>query len=272
MEHRRKVYASGSRTFETRHRGKDGAVFPVEVTVNYLEYQGAGFTFSFTQDISERRHAEEKIRTSLQEKEALLKEIHHRVKNNLQVVSNLLDLQSEHITDLRMRSFFQESQERIRSMALIHEKIYQKHDYRCIDFGDYLESLSHYLLHCYQNEFGLISLKVEAEAVDVGIDEAIPLGLIVNELLSNSLKHAFPPGGKGAISIRCLSRADGRISLTVADDGKGLPREVDFRDTETLGLQLVTLLVRQLRGEIKMESNGGACFEITFRPTAITTE
>lgn len=272
LAHRMKVYASGSRTFETRHRRKDGAVFPVEVTVNYLEYQGAEFSFSFAQDISERKQAEEKIRTSLHEKEVLLREIHHRVKNNLQVVSNLLELQSEHITDERMRSFFQESQERIRSMALIHEKLYQKRDYRCIDFGDYLESLSHYLLHCYQNEAGLISLKVEADKVDVAVDEAIPLGLIVNELLSNSLKHAFPPGGKGAISIRCLSRGDGRISLTVADDGTGLPCGVDFRNTETLGLQLVTLLVRQLRGQIAMESNGGACFEITFRPTAITTE
>jgi len=272
LAHLMKVYASGSRTFETRHRRKDGAVFPVEVTVNYLEYQGAEFSFSFAQDISERKQAEEKIRTSLHEKEVLLREIHHRVKNNLQVVSNLLELQSEHITDERMRSFFQESQERIRSMALIHEKLYQKRDYRCIDFGDYLESLSHYLLYCYQSEAGLISLKVESDTVDVAVDEAIPLGLIVNELLSNSLKHAFPPGRKGAISIRCLSRGDGRISLTVADDGTGLPCGVDFRNTETLGLQLVTLLVRQLRGQIAMESNGGACFEITFRPTAITTE
>lgn len=271
-EHRRKVYAEGSRTIETCHRRKDGTVFPVEVTVNYLEYQGTKFSFSFAKDISERKQAEEKIRTSLQEKEVLLKEIHHRVKNNLMVVSNLLDLQSEHIADDRMRSFFQESQDRIRSMALIHEKLYQKRDYRCIDFGDYLDTLSHYLLHCYEKEPGLISLSVEADTVAIAIDEAIPFGLIVNELLSNALKYAFPPGRKGTITIRCSARDDGRISLTIADDGDGLPPGLDFKNTETLGLQLVTLLVRQLRGRIEMESNGGASFAITFSPTAISTD
>jgi PAS domain S-box-containing protein len=271
-EHRRKVYAEGSRTIETCHRRKDGTVFPVEVTVNYLEYRGAQFSVSFAKDISERKQAEEKIRTSLQEKEVLLKEIHHRVKNNLQVVSNLLDLQSEHITDDRMRSFFQESQDRIRSMALIHEKLYQKRDYRCIDFGDYLDTLSRHLLYCYEKEPGLISLTVEADTVTVGIDEAIPFGLIVNELLSNSLKYAFPPGRKGSITIRCHSHDDGRISLTVADDGVGLPPGLDFRNTETLGLQLVTLLVRQLRGILEMENDGGASFGITFSPTAISKE
>ncbi|HOI15262.1 MAG TPA: PocR ligand-binding domain-containing protein [Geobacteraceae bacterium] len=271
-EHRRKVYAEGSRTIETCHRRKDGTVFPVEVTVNYLEYQGTKFSFSFAKDISERKQAEEKIRTSLQEKDVLLKEIHHRVKNNLLVVSNLLDLQSEHIADDRMRRFFQESQDRIQSMALIHEKLYQKRDYRCIDFLDYLDTLSHYLLHCYEKKPGLISLNVEADTVTVGIDEAIPLGLIVNELLSNALKYAFPQGRQGTITIRCLARDDGRISLIVADDGVGLPAGLDFRNTETLGLQLVTLLVRQLRGILEIENDGGASFAITFSPTAISTD
>lgn len=271
-EHRRKLYASGSRTIETMHRRKDGTVFPVEVTVNYLEFQGAGFTVSFAKDISERKQAEEKILISLQEKEVLLKEIHHRVKNNLMVVSNLLDLQSEHIADDRMRRFFQESQDRIRSMALIHEKLYQKRDYRCLDFGDYLDTLSHYLLHCYEKEPGLISLSVEAETVAIGIDEAIPFGLIVNELLSNALKYAFPQGRQGTITIRCLARDDGRISLIVADDGVGLPAGLDFRNTETLGLQLVQLLVRQLRGILEIENDGGASFAITFSPTAISTD
>lgn len=272
FEHRKKLYASGSRTFETAHRSKDGTVFPVEVTVNYLQYQGDGFSFSFAKDITERKMAEENIRKSLQEKELLLKEIHHRVKNNLQVVSNLLDLQSDQITDDETQRFFQETQGRIGTMALIHEKLYRSRDYRYIDIGDYLKSLAQSLLRSHEKEIGLISLSVEADMVAIGIDEAIPIGLIVNELFSNSLKYAFSQGRKGTITIRCRSCDDGRISLTFADDGVGLPPDLDFRNTETLGLQLVTLLVRQLRGVIEMESNGGACFEITFRPTASTTE
>jgi PAS domain S-box-containing protein len=263
-DHRRKLYASGSRTIETLHRRKDGTVFPVEVTVNYLEYQGAGFSFSFTKDISERKQAEEKIRTSLQEKELLLKEIHHRVKNNLQVVSNLLDLQSDYVTDNKTRRFFQESQDRISAMALIHEKLYQTRDYMCIDFADYLDKLTQHLLRCYEKEAGLVSLVVEADTVAIGIDEAIPCGLIVNELLSNALKHAFPGGRKGEVTVRCISREDGRISLTVSDDGVGLPPGLDIRNTESLGLHLVTMLVRQLRGLIEVENNGGASFGITF--------
>jgi PAS domain S-box-containing protein len=263
-DHRRKLYASGSRTIETLHRRKDGFVLPVEVTVNYLEYQGAGFSFSFTKDISERKLAEEKIRTSLQEKELLLKEIHHRVKNNLQVVSNLLDLQSDYITDNKTRRFFKESQDRISAMAMIHEKLYQSRDFMCIDFDDYLDKLAHYLLRCYEKKAGLVSLVVEADKVAIGIDEAIPCGLIVNELLSNALEHAFPAGRKGVIKVRCLSLEDGQISLTVADDGVGLPLGLDFRNTESLGLQLVTLLVKQLQGIIEIENTGGASFKITF--------
>jgi PAS domain S-box-containing protein len=263
-DHRRKLYSSGSRTIETSHRRKDGTVFPVEVSVNYLEYQGAGFSFSFTKDISERKQAEEKIRTSLQEKELLLKEIHHRVKNNLQVVSNLLDLQSEYITDNKTRRFFQESQDRISAMALIHEKLYQARDYMCIDFADYLDKLTQHLLRCYEKEAGQVSLTVETDKVAIGIDEAIPCGLIVNELLSNALKHAFPDGRKGEVKVRCLSLEDGRISLTVSDNGVGLPPGLDFRNTESLGLQLVTMLVRQLRGIIEIENDCGASFRITF--------
>jgi PAS domain S-box-containing protein len=263
-EHRRMLYASGSRTIETLHRRKDGFVFPVEVTVNYLEYQGAGFSFSFTKDITERKQAEEKIRTSLQEKDLLLKEIHHRVKNNLQVVSNLLDLQSDYITDERTRRFFQESQDRISAMALIHEKLYQTRDYMCIDFADYLGKLTQHLLRCYEKEAGLVSLVVEAEKVAIGIDEAIPCGLIVNELLSNALKHAFPGGRKGEVTVRCISLEGGRISLTVSDNGVGLPPGLDIRNTESLGLHLVTMLVRQLRGTIEIGNDCGASFGITF--------
>jgi two-component sensor histidine kinase len=149
-------------------------------------------------------------------------------------------------------------------MALIHEKLYQTRDYMCIDFADYLGKLTHHLLRCYEKEAGLVSLVVEAEKVAIGIDEAIPCGLIVNELLSNALKHAFPGGRKGEIRVRCISLEDGRISLTVSDDGVGLPPGLDLRNTESLGLQLVTMLVRQLRGLIEIGNDCGSSFRITF--------
>jgi PAS domain S-box-containing protein len=216
-------------------------------------------------DITERKLAEEHVRSSLAEKEILLKEVHHRVKNNLQIISTLLDLQFEKIKDEHSLTALQESQDRIKAMALIHERLYQSSDLASIDFAEYIEKLAYFLFNSYMADQEQITLTVDVGHLPLDIDMAIPCGLIVNELVSNALKHAFPDGRKGEISIRLRSGDDGMIRLTVADNGTGLPPELDFRNTETLGLQLVNMLTRQLRGEIEMSGDHGTLWEISFR-------
>jgi len=215
-------------------------------------------------DIAERKRAEEQIRNSLKEKEILLKEIHHRVKNNLQIISTLLDLQSDSFVEDQSRRFFEDCQNRIRSMAMIHEKLYEASDFVSIDFGEYLENLINSLFTTYISD-RRITLTVEAGEVVLGIDDAIPCGLIVNELVSNSLKYAFPEGRTGNLTVRLHVGDDDCITLAVEDNGVGLPPGLDFRDTETLGLQLVNLLVKQIYGEIALEDGPGTIFRIKFR-------
>jgi PAS domain S-box-containing protein len=215
-------------------------------------------------EIAERRIAEERVYASLVEKEVLLKEIHHRVKNNLQIISTLLDLQSDSIRDEEAIRSFRESQDRIKAMALIHERLYESPDIASIDFCRYIGDLSVNLFNSYQTDPGRVSLKVDCGDISMGIDRAIPCGLIVNELVSNALKHAFPDGRQGEISIRLHAGDDGMIRLTVSDNGKGLPPGVDFRKTSTLGMQLVNMLARQLGGQLSLESASGTAFTIDF--------
>jgi PAS domain S-box-containing protein len=219
----------------------------------------------YVRDITERKRAEEAQKASLQEKEVLLKEIHHRVKNNMQVISSLLSLQSRHLEDPKAIGMFKDSQHRIRSMALVHEKLYQSKDLSRIDFGQYLQNLVMYLVHSYQVDSGRIRLKIDVGDVALDINTAIPCGLIVNELVTNALKHAFPGRRKGEIRLTLLPGADGRFTLTVGDNGVGWPQGVDFRKTDTLGMQLVTMLVDQLDGEIVLEKKPETVFRISFR-------
>ncbi|MBU7029835.1 MAG: PAS domain-containing protein [Theionarchaea archaeon] len=216
-------------------------------------------------DITERKRAEEKIKQSLHEKEVLLREIHHRVKNNLQVVSSLLNLQSEYVKDGQYKKMFGESQNRIQSMALIHEKLYQSENLAEIDFKEYIISLVNGLVRSYEVTADKVSLVIEVEDVSLGIDTAIPCGLIINELVSNSLKHAFPDRRKGEITIRLRSIND-MIELVVCDNGVGIPDDIDLKTTESLGLDLVTTLAEyQLDGEITLDRSNGTAFTVTFK-------
>jgi len=209
------------------------------------------------QEIAERQRVEEQLRESLGQKEVLLHEIHHRVKNNLQVISSLLSLEAGSIDDLQTIEILQDSQDRVRSMALIHEKLYQSRDLARVDFGEYIRSLAGYLFRTYSATPGRITLNVDVRQVLLPIHTAIPCGLIVNELLSNALKHAFPDGRAGEIRVAFHSDGDGRSVLAVRDDGVGLPRDLDFLNTGTLGLQLVHTLVGQLEGDVDFDSDGG---------------
>jgi two-component sensor histidine kinase/HAMP domain-containing protein len=215
-------------------------------------------------EIAERRGAEEKIKASLKEKEVLLKEIHHRVKNNLQVISSLLNLQSSYLQDSHALTIFKDSQNRVRSMALIHEKLYQSENLAQIDFGDYIRDLASYLFRS-QNAYARgITLNVRADSIFLDIDTAVPCGLILNELVSNTLKHAYPYDQSGETRIEFLKRPNGQAILIVADNGIGFPQELNFRETESLGLQLVNTLVNQLDGSIELYHLHGTMFRISF--------
>lgn len=217
------------------------------------------------QEITERRRAEEETRASLRDKEILLREIHHRVKNNLQVIHSLLRLQSRQIEDERYREMFRDSQNRIRSMALIHETLYQSKDLANVSFREYVERLMSHLSASYGANRGRIRLGVDADGLMLGIDVAIPCGLIVNELVSNSLKHAFPEDRYGEIRVSLQVTGGSQITLTVSDDGIGLPEDMDFRDSGSLGLHLVTMLVEdQLHGQIELNRAKGTEFRISF--------
>jgi len=213
-------------------------------------------------EISERAQAEAKIKASLKEKEILLQEIHHRVKNNLQVISSLLNLQSQGIQDEKTLEVFQESQNRIRSMALIHEKLYRSSDLARVDFAEYIRNLASFLIRSYKSR--AVRLDLQAADIYLSIDDAVPCGLIVNELISNALKHAFVDGREGEICVMMQQLADRQVRLVVRDNGVGLPKDVDYMNTGSLGLQLVTMLVEQLDGTIEIRNNVGAEFEILF--------
>jgi two-component sensor histidine kinase len=227
------------------------------------------------EEIARRLEVEEQLRKSLGEKEILLKEIHHRVKNNLQTVSSILNLQSRSISDPSVVAVFRDSQARVRTMAMIHEKLYRSDDLNRINFAEYGHSLATYLVRSYQVPSRPVFLKMEPSDVRLSIDSAVPCGLIINELVTNSLKYAFPPddpellarpakGQKNEIHIALAPTQGQQLCLTVSDNGIGFPDAIDFRETSSLGLRLVTTLTDQLAGTIDLSNRGGTCFKIVF--------
>ncbi|BDZ69725.1 histidine kinase dimerization/phosphoacceptor domain -containing protein [Methanobacterium petrolearium] len=224
------------------------------------DIQGIMATFA---DINDMIAAENLIKASLDEKEVLLREIHHRVKNNLQIISSLMSLQSEYTQEPEILKMFQESKNRIRSMALIHEKLYQSKDLAHIDFAEYLKSLVAMLLGFYHEKSNDINVILDCEEVNLEIDTAISMGLIVNELLSNCFKHAFPGKKSGEVIIN-LSEDGENYLLVVSDNGVGIPEDVDIRSTDSLGLQIVQTLTIQLKGNLEHETKGGTTFRIAF--------
>ncbi|MCX5908777.1 MAG: ATP-binding protein [Deltaproteobacteria bacterium] len=206
----------------------------------------------------------EQIKVSLTEKEVLLKEIHHRVKNNLQVISSLLNWQSRYIQDPSALEMFKESQNRVKLIALIHEKLYQSKDLARVNFGEYVESLATHLFRSYQISGKEISLQIDMQGIFLGIDKAIPCGLVINELISNSFKHAFPPPRQGVIALSLKPEAGDQLILVVKDSGVGFPEDLDFRSAESLGMQLVNILTSQMGGTIELDRQKGTEFRITF--------
>jgi PAS domain S-box-containing protein len=255
------------RQFETVALTKDGKRIPVVLSGRALTDKDGNITtlIAVITDITERKLAEEQIEASLMEKEVLLREIHHRVKNNMQVISSLLRLQAVHIKDKQHADLFEESHSRIRSMALVHENLYQSKDLAEIKFGVYIRKVTNSLFSSYEIYRGRIAMEINAEDVSIGVDTAIPCGLIVNELVSNSLKHAFPGDRRGKIRIAFRSIDRNEFLLTVGDNGAGFPEGLDFRDTKTMGMRLVNLLTKQLHGEIELNRAEGTEFKIMFK-------
>ena len=252
------------KTFESIGLKKDGIEFPFEISIATWGSIGNKFTTSIIRDVTERKLNEKMLQNSLYEKEMLLKEIHHRVKNNLMIISSLLNLQSRYIKDEESKNIFKESQNRARSMALIHERLYQSTDLKSIDFGDYIFTLSNDLYRTYAMDTNLIKLNVDVGEIMLDIDISIPLGLIINELITNCLKHAFPQGRIGEINIK-FQKLNNKYQLEVKDDGIGFPRNINYKHTDTLGLRLITSLTEQIDGEIELNSISGTSFKITFK-------
>lgn len=214
-------------------------------------------------DVTESKRAIEQIKTSLHEKEVLLKEIHHRVKNNMQVITSLLSLQSKTIGDVNALTVFEDSQNRVKSMALIHETLYQSKDLSRINFAEYLQKLVAHVSRSYRIRPNAIKINLHVNDVSLPIDTAVPCGLIINELASNALKYAFPADAKGEVNIT-FARADDRYSLCVSDTGVGLPPDFDPEQGKSLGMKLVRMLTTQLSGEIECRNGVGTTFQITF--------
>ncbi len=219
-------------------------------------------------DITVRKQVENKLKSSLKEKEVLLKEIHHRVKNNLQIISSLLRLQSGYIKDKYALEIFKDSQNRVRVMALIHENLYKTNNLEKIEFSEYIRKLTNNLIRCYN----ITNIKINSniEKLNLKIDTAIPCGLIINELISNSIKHAFKNSEEGEIYVEFITLQTGKYSLSVSDNGVGVRENIDSLKKQSLGLELVWNLVEQLEGTIVYNSKLGTSFRITFTDNSNT--
>lgn len=211
-----------------------------------------------------RRTAEENLRRSLAEKEILLKEVHHRVKNNMQIISSILKMQERQVKDDKLKTVLEESQNRIRSMALIHENLYRNENLANIKFSNYVKSLAGNLSRSFSDKQGKVRFEYDIEDVFLPLDIGIPCGLIINELISNSFKYAFENREKGTIGISLKHINDKRFELLVRDDGVGIDKDIDITNTKSLGMKIVTNLVTQIDGDLSYETNNGTKFNIKF--------
>ena len=247
------------------HRRKDGTSFPVEVHVGAVQFDGKRVMLAIARDVTRRRQHEAAVAASLREKEVMLKEIHHRVKNNLQIICSLLNMQADAINDAQTRAAFGETRNRVRSMALIHEQLYQTPDLAHINLGEYLETLVASIKRSANQNGERLAFAFDCQNVALDIDRAVPCGLIVNELVTNAIKYAFPGGRSGAIQLQ-LRAQEQTVILSVRDDGIGMKSDFNWEQSDSIGLQLVAALTEQLEGEVALESGqSGTLWTIRFK-------
>jgi PAS domain S-box-containing protein len=245
-------------------RRKDGSEFPAKVSLSKIEFDGGTILSLTLQDVTSRASTEERLRAALREKEVLLEEIHHRVKNNLQVITSLLGLQARSIKDSATRIKFDESRYRIQAMAILHEILDESSSLAEIDFAGYIQRLVAHVVRSY-GATGRIRTRLRLDPLSCHRDVALPCGLIVTEVLSNALKYAFPGGKTGEVRIELRREASGRVYLLIADNGTGLPRGCDWETSPTLGLRLVRTLARQIEANVQVTGGNGTAFSIAFR-------
>jgi len=246
------------------HKKKDGTVFPVEITANFFEHKERTVHIAAIRDITDRKIIEEEITTSLRDKEVLLNEIHHRVKNNFEIISSLLDISSMATQNQEIQNLLLSSRTRIHAMAMIHSQLYQGDQFDRIDMARHIDELGEHLLLLYGMQ-KKVDLVIEPSEVYLSLSQAIPCALILNELMTNSLKHAFVEKAHGKIQISIHNSDNNTVLLRVKDDGGGIPEKVDVKPAGVLGLELVKhLAVGQLKGEIRFNNNGGTDICIEF--------
>lgn len=249
----------------------DAVEVPVEIGLNPIETSEGRFVLASIVDITERKRAQAQIEAALAEKTVLLNEIHHRVKNNLQIVAGLLTLQSGQVRDPQVKALLDESRSRVQAMALIHQFLYESGDFSRIDLGEYLGRLVVMLRETFASDRSRVKLAVATEKVLADISLAIPCGLLVNELVANAFKHAFVGGREGEVrlTLRAPSAAQPEVALMVADDGVGLPVDLDLASVRSLGLKLARQLADQMNARLQIvrAAAGGTCFELRFLPT-----
>jgi len=253
----------------------DGSEFPIEIGLNPIATEAGVMVLASIIDITERLSSQRRLEDALLEKTVLLNEVHHRVKNNLQVITSLLNLQVQHVADPKLRAILAESCGRVKAMALTHQLLYERKDYANLDLANYLQRLVQSIRASYSasgSRIGL-QLRLPAESMPFDLVRAIPCGLLVNELLTNAYKHAFPaPEQRGEILIELAENGADEIVLTVADDGVGLPPDAELAESSSLGLQLIPLFVDQLHGRLVIERNPGTRFSIIFARRAVARD
>jgi len=249
---------------ELRCQTRTGHRLVAELSASAIDLDGRACLIAHMRDVTERRRAQEQLLSSLEEKDLLLKEIHHRVKNNLQIVTSLLDLQAGQPDGGSTRQRLHECRDRVRSIALIHEQLYRGHDLARLDVLEYLHTLADQIMRSYGAAAGRIRLALDVEVGQLDVDTAVPCGLIVNELVTNALKYAFPDDRAGCIGVALKRDGEEGLHLVVSDDGVGFPADVDFRASTSLGLRLVDSLVTQLRGQLELDTAAGCAFAVRF--------
>jgi len=263
-----RIMKEGEGRFESRHRRKDGSIFDVEVSVRFQAAGDGRFTV-FLQDISVRKQAEEKLRQNLQEREALLRELFHRTRNNMQVIMSILSFEATCIRSEGISALVQRTNDRIMSMSLVHQRLCEAQDLSSVDLGDYIRDLLRTLMGDKSFPAERIKVTTLAESVSVPIDTAMPCGLLLRELLSNAFRHAFPGNTSGTVWVGITRTAENRITLEVSDDGIGLPEFFDIRKVDTLGFQLVQGMVEQLKGELSFGAGRGLSCRVSFSEAQI---
>ncbi|MEC4815447.1 MAG: histidine kinase dimerization/phosphoacceptor domain -containing protein [Scytonema sp. PMC 1069.18] len=243
----------------------DGDICWLSVTASPIPLEDYGVAIAYV-DITKRKQAQDRLKASLREKEVLLAEIHHRVKNNLYVVSSLLELQMDWVNDPHAKAALEDSCNRVSSMALAHENLYRTHDFAEIDFGEYVQQLAADLLATYKpGSSHMVRLNFDGDSIFLSLDQAIPCGLLLNELITNALKHGFPDGFSGHLYIRMTQLADHKVEIAVGNDGNRLPPDFDLQHSSSMGLRLVMMFVEQLMGKLELERGDITWFKVDFR-------